>query len=81
MKKRKLKPKFVKLGQRILCSLCAFLLVTGGINGWFPLKANAKGPDLFFEGFENYIPKDQSDMEANGWLFLITMEMGEIGII
>ncbi len=69
MKKRKLKPKFVKLGQRILCSLCAFLLVTGGIIGWFPLKAKAKGPNLFFDGFENYIPINQSDMEANGWLF------------
>ena len=53
MKKRKLKPKFVKYGQRILCFLCAFLLVTVGVISWLPIKAAAEGTNIFFEDFEN----------------------------
>ena len=67
MKKRKLKPKFVKYGQRILCFLCAFLLVTVGVISWLPIKAAAEGTNIFFEDFEN---EDLSSLETQGWQFI-----------
>ncbi|MBP5493619.1 MAG: choice-of-anchor J domain-containing protein [Lachnospiraceae bacterium] len=69
MKKRKLKPKFVKCGQRILCSLCAFLLVTGCIIGWLPIKTKAVETNIFYEDFENCESESLSSLENNGWLF------------